>query len=79
LDSKTTLRDFISGELAGTRGGDLDDRADLLTSGVIDSLGVLRLVEFIEHRWGVRVPDEDVTLANFGSVDAIAEYLERRR
>jgi len=46
-----------------------------LSSGIIDSLGILQLVTFIEERFGVQVPDEDVVYENFHSVKALADYL----
>ena len=80
MDTRTELRDFISRELAGglVEGGVGDD-ADLLAEGIVDSMGVLRILEFIETKWGLEVPVEDATLVNFKSVSTIAGYVERRR
>jgi acyl carrier protein len=52
---------------------------DLLALGVVDSLGFVELVEEVQARYGVEVPDVDVNEANFGSVDAIAAYVGRRQ
>ncbi|MCA9050516.1 MAG: acyl carrier protein [Planctomycetaceae bacterium] len=51
---------------------------DLLTSGLIDSLGVMRLVSFIESEFSVTVPPQDVTLENFATVSSIARYVTNR-
>lgn len=48
---------------------------DLLFSGLLDSIAVMRLVGFIETDLHVSVPPEDVTLDNFASVAAITAYL----
>ncbi len=50
---------------------------DLLLSGTIDSLGVIRITHWLEERTGRAVPPGDVTLENFESVAAIAAYVER--
>ena len=76
---KKDLSEFIAREILGSQTGEGptgDD--DLLGSGMVDSLGVMSLVFFIEERFGVEVPPEDVTIDNFQTIDAIASYLERR-
>ncbi len=52
---------------------DADD--NLLIQGVIDSLGLLDLVAFVEERYGVLVDDSEVDLDNFGSVRSIARFV----
>lgn len=52
---------------------------DLLTSGIVDSIGIMQLISFVEKEFGVKVPPEDMTLENFLSIDAIANYIERRK
>ena len=76
MDIKKTITDYISEEL-------LDDdepvAADenLLADGMIDSLGMLRLVAHIEQALGIRIPPEHFTIDNFRTVDAIDAYLGR--
>jgi len=48
---------------------------DLLEDGLVDSLGVMRLIAFIESEFGFAVPPEDVTVDSFMSVSAIVTYL----
>jgi acyl carrier protein len=52
---------------------------DLLGSGLLDSLGVMSLVFFIEQEVGMDIPAEDVTIENFQTLEAIEAYLARRR
>ena len=49
---------------------------ELLLSGLLDSIAIMRLVGFIETDLELPVPPEDVTLENFSSVRAIAQFLE---
>jgi acyl carrier protein len=58
---------------------ELKDEDDLLQLGIIDSLGFVELVEEVQVRYGITVQDVDITEENFGSVDAIARYVEGRR
>jgi acyl carrier protein len=57
----------------------LADDDDLLALGAIDSLGFVQLVEEVEGRFGIRVGDDEITEANFGSVNAIAAFVQRRQ
>lgn len=76
---QSALKSFIQNELAVGRGKELQPEDDLFTSGILDSLGILQLVLFIEEQFSVQVPDEDVVFENFHSLNAISEYLERRK
>jgi acyl carrier protein len=58
---------------------ELSDTDDLLAKGVIDSLGFVELVEEIQARYGIAVDDVEITAENFGSLDAMAKYVARRR
>ncbi len=55
--------------------GELTDDLPLIAEHVIDSLGLLRLVERIESEFGIRIADEDVVVANFGSIAAISDFV----
>lgn len=54
--------------------GDLD----LLLSGAVDSLGVIRITHWMEETAGVVVDPGDVTLDNFQTVNKMAAYLDTR-
>lgn len=57
----------------------LNNSEDLLNTGILDSLGVLQLITFIETQFSIAVPDTDVTLENFSSIEAIMQYLQQRQ
>jgi len=50
----------------------------LLGGGVIDSTGVLELVDFLEERYEIKVEDEEVIPDNLDSVKNIATYVARK-
>jgi acyl carrier protein len=52
---------------------------DLLGLGVIDSLGFVELVEEVQLRYAITVTDIEITEENFGSIDAIAGFVERKQ
>jgi acyl carrier protein len=57
---------------------DLQNDQNLLAQGVIDSLGVAELLEFLQQEFAIRIPDEDITEQNLGTLDAIAAYTAAR-
>lgn len=67
---------FIEGEVA-MNDEPLAAETDLLLTGTVDSLGVIRITHWLEERTGVPVPPGDVTVENFQSVAAIATYVDR--
>ena len=57
----------------------LADGDDFLALGVIDSLGFVELVEEVQARYKIAIADVDITEENFGSINAIASYVDRKR
>lgn len=55
---------------------DFEDDTDLFESGVLDSLSLVLLINNIEERLGVFIPEEIVTLENFATVSKIAGVID---
>ncbi|VAW32770.1 hypothetical protein MNBD_CHLOROFLEXI01-1193 [hydrothermal vent metagenome] len=75
MNASVVLKEYIREELMNGSNGELDDAENLLAAGIIDSLGILRLVSFVEEKFGIEVPDEDVTIDNFQSVQSMSDYV----
>ncbi|MEL6961223.1 MAG: acyl carrier protein [Pseudomonadota bacterium] len=73
---KDHIRTFIVDQLLS--GKSISDDDDLLLSGLLDSMNVMRLVMHLETAFSVKVPPQDVVIENFTSVDTIAAYLGKR-
>lgn len=52
----------------------LGDDDSLLKGGVVDSMGVLEVLGFLEETFGVRPNDDEITEANLGSLRAITRF-----
>ncbi len=73
------LRDFIASSLLyNTEGFPYADDASFLQEGIIDSLGVVELVAFVQKHFGVKVDQQDVTPDNFDSVAKLAAFVRRK-
>jgi acyl carrier protein len=53
-----------------------DDEA-LLESGIVDSLGILRILAFIDETFGVDLASDEIRLENFRTIRSICELIER--
>lgn len=51
----------------------------LLELGIIDSMGVMEVVHFLEAEFGIEIPDEEITEQNLGTLDAIAAFVLMKR
>ena len=56
----------------------LDPDEDLLAQGIIDSLGVVRLIVSLEKAFGIEVIDEDVVPENFQRLDILVKFVEQK-
>lgn len=56
----------------------LESDTKLLKEGLVDSMGVMELVDFIEEKFGLTVQDADITEQNFESTGSIARFIRSR-
>jgi acyl carrier protein len=79
VDIIDTIRDFIVGELGYTGSRDeLTPSRDLLDADVIDSIGVFKLVSFIEDRWDIEIDDDELVPENFATLEAMTSLVQAR-
>ena len=71
------LMKFVSDELLSGRIECKEDD-DLLADGMVDSVGIMRLVMFVETDLGVKIPPEDLTVENLRTVNVLSEFLQNR-
>ncbi len=74
------LRSFIAEELYfGADQGTIAGDQPLQETGVIDSMGMLRLVTFIEQTFGIEVLDGEIVPEHFATLGDITLFIERKR
>lgn len=69
------IADFIRGELVGDETTVIELDENLLTSGLVDSVGIVRLIAHVTESLEVTVPPTDLVPANFRTVRVMAAYL----
>jgi acyl carrier protein len=79
MDIRQQIRSYIAETfLFNDEGFDLEDDASFLDEGVIDSMGVLELIMFIEETFGFSVEDEEIKPDNFDSVNKLYDYIQQK-
>jgi len=73
-----TLREWMATELKG-KVRELGEEDSLLEAGVLDSMAIVKLITFLEERFGVTLTDEEFDPENFETLKAIDGLVERKR
>lgn len=76
---KQQLRDFVFQELIFIADpNSFSDDDDLIHAG-LDSMGIMRLIMFIESQFGVTLPDVEIDPDNIGSFNALERWIVRHQ
>ena len=75
---QSLIRKFIFDRYPTASNGDLTDSDSLLDSGIIDSLGVMDLVSYIEQEFELTLSEDDLEADDFASIESIAAFVHRR-
>lgn len=57
----------------------LDNADSFMKKGIIDSTGILEVINFLQDEFGIQVEDEEMVPANLDSVNSIVAFVERKR
>ena len=77
MNIKTNILEFINREILNGL-HTIDENQELLVSGTLDSLSVMRVVSYLEREAGITIPPLDIALENFRSVNAMCDYLDSK-
>jgi acyl carrier protein len=69
------IKQFIETKSPTVRQGKLLNTDSLLDNNIIDSMGFLDLVTFVESEFNITVEDDELMTENFDSIDSITEFI----
>lgn len=69
---------YIKTQLANEPIEFIEPGEDLVGSGLVDSLGMMRLIGFIEKEFEIQVGPDDMTVENFGTLHGIEAFLKKK-
>lgn len=74
------LREFVTDKFLPSAGKeDFDDDDSFMENGIIDSTGVLELLEFIEDQFDIGVEDEEIIPDNLDSISKLAAFIHKKK
>ena len=74
---KEAIRKFIVQEFLFGRGTVQDDER-LFEKGIIDSLGFMKLLAFVNEKFGITLDMSEISLDKFGSLSEIVQFLDEK-
>jgi acyl carrier protein len=75
-DIETQVLDFIREERPDLT---ITAETELMEAGVLDSIALVKSIQFLEGTFGITIPDTDIDPSMFATPRAIAQYVARRR
>ena|SRR5260370_39129524 len=78
MNIEDKIREFIIKNLYYAEGATLSDDASFLAEGVIDSMGAMELVAFVESEFRIKVEMSEVIVKNFDSIHKMANFVRRK-
>ncbi len=79
-DMKATVKDYILREfLPGESPDSLDDSTPLITGGVLDSIATIKLIAFLEERFGVQIEPSEMNADYLNFLPDIANLVTSRQ
>ncbi len=72
------IREFIVKNLYYAEDNPIADDDSFLETGVVDSMGVMELVAFIQSEFGVEVAQREIVVENFDSIRKLANFVRRK-
>lgn len=75
----TRIRSFLVEHFPSARNHALGDDDHLLANGILDSLGVLDLVGYLEREFGIAVADEDLVPEHFETLRHLTTFVEEKQ
>ena len=80
MDLREQIRGFlIENFLFGDAAPLVDDQMSLLDNGIMDSVGVMELVAFLEGDMSLSIDDAELVPENLDSVDNLVRFVSRKR
>jgi acyl carrier protein len=77
-ESRTVIREYLVSADDPVDAEDLEASMNLLDDGVLDSLRLMRLIQFISERFSVELQPDEVVPQNFRTLDTVAALVDRK-
>lgn len=73
------LKQFIVENFYVSDPAEIRDDTLLVTTGVIDSTGMLEMISFLEEAFGISIADSEMTPENLESIERMTRFVSRKQ
>jgi len=73
------IRQFITEKFLFNSDDPPADDVSLFEMNIVDSVGILEIVSFLESHFQIRVEDDELIAGNLDSINKIASFIERKQ
>lgn len=78
IENKNKIKNYIiSATLSDTKA--INDDTLIFETGLLDSMGLLFLVEYLNEEFNIEVKDDELLPENFQSVNSILKFIEGKQ
>jgi acyl carrier protein len=78
MTTLTQVREFVTTNFYVADPSTLKDDTSLLEAGIVDSTGVLEVVQFLESQFGLQIEDDEIVPENVDSIARITAFIEKK-
>ncbi|MDN5205424.1 acyl carrier protein [Fulvivirgaceae bacterium BMA10] len=79
MEIRESIKNYIQTELVNDKQySNLSDSDQLIETGIIDSLGIMKLIGFLEDNLSVQIDDTELVPENFSTIDSITSLVENK-
>lgn len=79
-DTQQIVKDFILKEfLPGEDPNELTGSTPLVSGGILDSLATVKLISFLEQRFGIEFEPHELSAENTETMDIITKVVQSKR
>lgn len=79
LDIKDKIKQFIIDNFFfGSTSESFADDDSFLENGIIDSTGILEIIEFIEETYEIKVENEELVPENLDSLNNVSQFIQKK-
>jgi len=78
MAEETIIKTFIQKEFLRASELDLKNADSLIEHGIIDSLGIMKLLAYLEQSFGIKVADEELLPVNFETIESISSFVRSK-
>lgn len=78
MGSIDNIRHFIAAEICGGNCDPIGDTDLLIDQGIIDSMGIIVLLEFLEEKFDVTIEGDELLPENFATLTAISTLVDNK-